>query len=99
MKDQKVAGAKRGGAHQIGRQRNAVAVAAGDLQHRLMAVPDEQCGRGEARHGGAGGGGVGNIDRVDQAFERLGAFDHIVGAGGNRWRHFGRDDELAGVQL
>ena len=59
-------------------QRDAVLVAAGDLQDRLDARADEQGGGRKRAHMGAGAGAVGDIDRVGEALERRRLAQQIV---------------------
>ena len=79
---QQIAHAAGGGAQQIALQGDAVAVAAGELQHRLDAVLDQQRGRRHRAEMRPRAGAVGDVDRVGEALERrrLGQQFAAVGA-------------------
>ncbi len=53
--------------HQLRLQRDAVAIAAGELEYRLDALADENGGGNRCREMRAGAGAVGDIDRIGQA--------------------------------
>ena len=61
---------QRGGADQIALQRDAVAVAAGELQDRLDAGLDQHRRGGDRAEMRARAGAVGDVDGVGQALER-----------------------------
>ena len=54
-------------AHELRLQRDAVAIAAGELEYRLDALADENGGGNRCREMRAGAGAVGHIDRIGQA--------------------------------
>jgi hypothetical protein len=62
----------RSSAYKIARERDAIAIAARDLQDRLVAVRDEDCRGREARDRGLAGRRIREIDRVDLAFQLVG---------------------------
>ncbi len=96
--DQQVVHPGRRRAHQIGLQRNAIAVAAGELQDRLDAVlhHERRCnGGGQVR---AGARPVGDVDRVRQALERQRLRQHVLRVERNGRRDLGGDHELARAQ-
>ena len=93
--NEEVLDAERGGAHQLALQRDAILVAAGELQHRLDAGVEEKARRGERRHMGAGAGAVGDIHRVGQAFERQGLAHEFLPVERHRRRDFRRHDEAS----
>ena len=66
---EEVADAERRRAHHLALQRDAVLVAAGDLQDRLDAGAEEKARCGQRAHMRARAGAVGDIDRVGQALE------------------------------
>ena len=70
--DQQVLDALRCGADQVARERDAIAIAARDLQDRLVTVRGEDRGGREAADRGLAGRGVGHVDRVDLALELAG---------------------------
>jgi hypothetical protein len=59
------------GAQQVGREGQAVAVPAGQLEHRVEALAGGQHGRGQRGHADPGGGVVGHVDGVDQPAQAL----------------------------
>ena len=76
---QKVAHAERHRAQKVALQRDAIAIAAGELQDRLDALLDHDRGRRERAHMRVRTGAVGDVDRVGEAFQRA-HFRHHVGA-------------------
>ena len=66
---QHVAHAHRRGAQDVALDRDAVAVAAGDLHDRRVADARQERADGEARHVAVGAAAVGRVDRVDVAVE------------------------------
>ena len=98
VQNQNVAHALRGGAQQVADQRDAVAIAAGNLEHGIDAVARQNGGRRETAERRAGAGRVGHVDRIDPAFERRGLGRQGAGVGGQRRRDLGRDRERAGGQ-
>ena len=93
---QQVAHPERGGAHQLALERDAVAVAAGELEDRLDPGADQQRRRRKGAHMGAGAGAVGDVDGVRKAAQRQRLGDEIIGIAGHRRHHLGGDDETAG---
>ena len=67
---QQVADAERRRAEQVALQREPVAVAAGQLQHRLDAVALQQHGGGERAQMRPRAGSIRHVNGVRQAFER-----------------------------
>ena len=61
-----IAHAQSGRAQNVALQRDAVAVAAGELRHRRQSVGDQDGGGGSARHMAIRAGAVGDVDGVDQ---------------------------------
>src|SRR5262249_42795425 len=95
---QEVAHAAGGGAHELGLQRNPVAVAAGGLGDGLDAAargPRRRDRGGEVR---AGAGAVGDVDGIRQAGERLRLAQQVVRVARDRRRDLGGDDELPRAQ-
>ena len=81
---QDVADAERRGAHQFALQRDAVLVAAGDLQDRLDAGAEKDvCGR-ERAHMGAGAGAIGEIDRIGEPAQRRRLAQQVLRVAGDR---------------
>ena len=75
---QEIADAERGGAEQVALQRQAVAVAAGQLEHRLDAVLPQDRRRGERAQMRTRAGAVGDIDGIGQALERQRLGEQLV---------------------
>ena len=95
---EQVANAECGGAHHLALQRDAVFVAAGDLQDRLDARANEQARRGQRAHMRARPGAVGDIDRIGEALDPRGLLQKFGGVAGHRRRQFGGHDETALTQ-
>ena len=95
---QQVAHAAGGGAHQLALQRDAVAVAAGELEDRLDAFAREHRRRDRRRQMRARAGAVGDVDGVGETAQRQGLAQEIIGIARDRRRDLGGDDELAGSQ-
>ena len=95
---QDVTDAERGGAHQLALQRDAVLVAAGDLQNRLDAGVDEDYRGRQRGHMGAGAGTVGDIDRIGEAAQRGCLAQQVLRVAGDRRGHFRGHDEPARPQ-
>ncbi len=95
---QHVADAHRGAAEDVALDRDAVAVAAGDLHHGRVADAGQERADGEARHVAIGAAAVGGVDRVDVAVEHAGAAVDVFGIGGIRRVELGRHGEGAGAQ-
>ncbi len=98
MQAEDVRDAERRGPEQVGLQRHAVAVAHGELQHRLDPLARQDRGRRQRRHVGSGAGAVRNIDRVGEPLEAAGAGQHGARRGGIGRRGFSRHHELAGAE-
>ena len=81
---QDVADAERGGAHQFALQRDAVLVAAGDLQDRLDAGAEKDRRGRERAHVGAGAGAVGDIDRIGEPAQRRRLAQQVLRVAGDR---------------
>ena len=87
----------RGGAERVGRQGDAVAIAAGHLQDRLgPGRHGDRRGR-ERGHAGAGAGQVGDVQPVGKRERRHGALDGR-GVGAARRDELGGDHERARLQ-
>ena len=71
--EQEVGKAERGGAEQIGLQRDAIAIAPGDLDDRFDAGIADQQGGGDRGHRGNAAIAVGDVDGVDAPLEHAGA--------------------------
>ena len=93
--DQEVLDAERGGAHQFALQRDAVLVAAGELEHRLDAGIEQELGCSQRGHMGAGAGAVGDIDGIRQAFEAGRLAQQVRAIERHRRRDLRRHDETA----
>jgi len=85
-----------GGAHQLALERDAITVAAGQLQNRLDPGGDEQRRRGRCAHVGVGAGAVSDIDGVRKSAQRQRPGSEVVGIAGHRRHHLGGHDEAAG---
>ena len=94
--EEEVADAERGGAHHLALQRDAVLVAAGDLQDRLDLHADEDGGGRKRRHMGAGAGAVGDVDRVGEPLQRRRLAAQVLRVGRHRRGDFRGHDEPAG---
>ena len=73
-----VVNAQHGGAQQVGLQRNAVAVAAGQLENGVQARILQHLAGGKAAQTHDGGLVVGYVDEVDAGEVLLSLFDHAV---------------------
>jgi hypothetical protein len=93
---QEVPHPERGGAHQLALERNAVTVAAGQLEDRLDPGTDQQRRRRQGAHMGAGAGPIGDVDGIRQAAQRQRLCGEVIGIARHRRRHLGGDDESAG---
>ena len=93
---QEVADAERRRADQIALQREAVAVAAGQLQDRLDAVLVQDRRSGERAEMRARAGPVGDVDGVGDVLERHRLDQQLLRVARDRRRDLGRDDEAAG---
>jgi hypothetical protein len=71
LQDQQVLDSLRGRADQVARKRDAVAIAAGHLQDRLVAVGRENRRSREAAHRRLARGGVRDVDRIDLTLQKL----------------------------
>ena len=94
---QKIAQAERRRAEQVALQREAIAVAAGELQHRLDAAALQDrggCKRAKMR---ARARAVRDIDRVGEVLQRQRLVEQILRVAGDRRRDFRRDDKTAGT--
>ena len=96
---QQIAHAAGSRAQQIALQGDAVAVAAGELQHRLDAVLDQQRGRRHRAEMRARAGAVGDVDRVGEALERGRLGEKSAALGADRRRDFRGDHKAPGRQL
>ena len=85
-------------AQQVGFQRQPVAVAHGELKHRLDTFARQHRRRRQAREMRARAGAVGDIDRVRLATQAPGSLQHGRRVGRQRWRGLGRDHEHPGAQ-
>ena len=94
---QKIAQAERSRAEQIALQREAIAVAAGELQHRLDAVALKDRGGCERAEMRTCAGAVGDVDRVGEVLQRQRLVEQILRVAGHRRRDFRRYDETAGM--
>ena len=95
---QNVVNVERRRAHQFALQRDAVLVAAGDLQDRLDAGVDQERRRGERAHVGAGAGAIGDIDRVGEPAQRRRLAQQILRVAGHRRGDLRRHDKTARPQ-
>ena len=96
---QQIAHAGRRRAQQIALQRDAVAVAAGELKDRLDALLDQHRRRRHRAKMRPRAGAVGDVDGIGEAFQRQRLGEQFVAVGGDRRRHFRGDDEALGAQL
>jgi hypothetical protein len=79
-------------------KRDAVAVAAGELQDRLDAGGGQHGGGDRRAHMGAGAGPVGEVDGVSDAAQRQRLAHQIVAVARHRRRDLGGHDEASGAQ-
>ena len=92
---QDVRNARRTGAQQVALQRDAIAVAHGELQDRVQPQFDHAQGDDEAGDMGLGGRPVGHVDRVGQADQRLQPSELRGEVGRRRRRRLRRHGEMA----
>ena len=92
---QKIAQAERSRAEQIALQREPVAVAAGQLQHRLDVVCEQDRGRRLRAEMGARARAVRDVHGVGEALQRQRLGEQIVAVARDRRRDFGRNDKPA----
>ena len=95
---QNVAHAARRRADELAFKRNAVAVATGELEHRLQALAREQGGCNRRRQMRARARAVGDIDGIGQSAQRQRTLQEVLRAKGCRRRNLRRDDEAARSQ-
>ena len=81
---QDVVNTERGCPHQFALERNAVLVAAGDLQDRLDAGVDQDRRSGERRHMRPRAGAISNINGVREAPQRNGLAQQVLRVAGDR---------------
>ncbi len=93
---QQIADAEGGCTHQVALERNAVTVAAGELEDRLDAGLDEQRGRCGRRHVGAGTRTVGHVDGVGDAAQRQCTREEVFRVARRRRHDLGGHHESAG---
>jgi hypothetical protein len=79
---QDVRHAERRRSQEVALQGHAIAVAYGELQHRLDAVLGQDGGGSQRRHVRAGARAIGDVDRIGQALEAAGALQHRRGRAG-----------------
>ena len=96
---QQIVHAGGGGAEQIALQGDAVAVAAGELQHRLDAGLDQHRRRRQRAQMRPRAGAVGDVDRVGQTFQRQRLGEKLLARGGHRRRDFRGDHKALGRKL
>jgi hypothetical protein len=94
-----IAYAERGGAEELGLQRDAVAVATGDLQNGFDAASHQEVRRRQAGHVGLRSRAVGHIDRGDEPAQCERVIDEFGGIGGHRRGKLGGDDETSVPQV
>src|SRR5439155_24505707 len=94
-----VAYAEGGGAEELRLQRNAVAVATGDLQDGLDTASHQEVRRRKAGHVGPRTRAVGHIDRGDEPAQRERVIDEFGGIGGHRRGKLGGNDETSVLQM
>ena len=95
---QEVVDAERRRAHEVALQRDAVAVAAGELQDRLDARPEEERRRGKRAHVRPRAGAVGQIDRVGEPAQRQRLGEQVLRVTRDRRRNLRGHDEATGPQ-
>ena len=83
---------------EIALEGQAVAIAHGELQHRLDAMLGQHDGAGEGRHMRPGPGAVGDIDGIGQALQAAGALQHRGLRGRIGGRGLRRHDEGTAAQ-
>jgi hypothetical protein len=87
-----------GGTHEVGLQRQAVAIAAGELEDGLNARARKQRRRNRRGEVRPGAGPVGDVDRVGEPYQGTRLAQQIVGDARHRRGDFGGDGELSGAQ-
>jgi hypothetical protein len=85
-------------AHEIRRKRDAIAVAAGELQNRFDSIARQNRSRGERAHMGAGTCPVGHIDRVGKPAERKRFAQEFIRRARDRRRNLRGENKAAGPQ-
>jgi len=70
VRQKQVAHAAGGGAHEVGLQRDAVAIAAGELEDRLDPGANEERGGERRREMRAGAGAIGDVDGICEVRKR-----------------------------
>ena len=93
-----VGDAHRGGAEHVALDGDAVAVAAGDLQHRRVAHAGQKRADADRRHVAVGAGRIDGVDGVHPAVERRDAVVDVLRVGGIGRVQLGGDGELAAPQ-
>ena len=96
--EHEVLDAERGRTEQVGLQRDAVAVASGDLDDRIEAGLAHDHRSRQRGHRDDRAVAVGDVDRVDGIAQRVRPAAHDGSRGGLWWIELGRDDELASTQ-
>ena len=96
---QQIAHADRRRAQQVALQRDAVAVAAGELEDRLDPCSTSSRRRGHRAEMRPRAGAVGDVDGVGQALERQRLGEQFVAVGGHRRRHFRGEHKAPGAQI
>lgn len=92
---EQVADAEGVGAEQVGLEGDAIAVAAGHLQHGLNAGLQQQAAHRQAAHPHHRPATVGDIDRLHQAPQRRRGLKGATGVTASGRSHFRRDGEAA----
>ena len=93
-----VGDAHRGGAQHVALDGDAVAVAAGDLQHRRIAHAGQKRADADGRHVAVGARRIDGVDGVDPAVERRDAVVDVLRVGGVGRVQLGSNRELAAPQ-
>jgi len=83
------------GPQQVGLEGHAVAIAAGQLQHRLNANIQQAATNGQTAHPHHGPAAIGDIHRMDATTQMGGALQGVREIGPARWRYLGGDGESA----
>ena len=92
---EEITDAERGRPHQFALQRDAVFIAAGDLENRFDAGADQEARGRERAHMRPRAGPVGDVDRVGQALQSCRLLQQLLRIARHRRRKLGRHHETA----